>query len=65
MNPPANPTQHDVCPNCKRILDVKTTVHGAETKKVFYCIEHGKMVPMRSAVFNLDYVWDGERDGVL
>ena len=54
---------YDVCPYCKRLLDVLEALREGLLTTVFYCPEHGAVPPMRSAVRNWDYVWDGEFEG--
>jgi len=49
-----NPVLTDVCPHCKRRLDVVQRVEcdGHAFPVLWYCPEHGAVPPMRSAVCN-------------
>lgn len=50
--PPASIPARDVCPHCKRPLAAHRFRTGDFVNEAHACIEHGDVVPMKSAVVN-------------
>lgn len=57
--PPSKPAfpplpVRDVCPHCKRPVTAHAFRTGDFINCTYHCIDHGDVVPMRSAVWNED-----------
>lgn len=54
---PSQVPKHQVCPHCKRPGTVFYVISDGHNFPVLSCLEHGDVLPMKSAVANAEALW--------